>query len=53
MKSGYKKPALLQIATEISKIDRRTLLEHKYREKSKCIYLQYSPGTTKFKISPK
>ena len=34
MKRGYKKPALLKIATEISKIDRRTLLEMKHSEKS-------------------
>ena len=30
MKRGYKKPALLKIATEISKINRTTLLEYKY-----------------------
>ena len=34
MKRGYKTPALLKIATEISKIDRGTLLEYKHREKS-------------------
>ena len=34
MKRGYKKPALIKIATEISKIDRRTLLEYTHREKS-------------------
>ena len=33
MKRGYKKPALLKIATEIYQIDRRTLLEYKHREK--------------------
>ena len=39
MKRGYKKPALLKIGTEISKIDRSTLLEYKHREKSKHIPL--------------
>ena len=39
MKRGYKKPALLKIATEISKIDRRTLLEYKHREKPERIPL--------------
>ena len=34
MKRGYKKPALIKIATERSKIDRRTLLEYTHREKS-------------------
>ena len=37
MKRGYKKPALLKIANEISKIGMRTLLEYKYREKSERI----------------
>ena len=39
MKRGYKKPALLKIGAEISKIDRSTLLEYKHREKSKYIPL--------------
>ena len=39
MKRGYKKPALLKIATEISKIDRRTLLEYKHRKKPERIPL--------------
>ena len=39
MKRGYKKPDLLKIATARSKIDRKTLLEYKQREKSKCIPL--------------
>ena len=39
MKRGYKKPALLKIATEISKIDRRTLLEYKHRKKTERIPL--------------
>ena len=39
MKRGYKKPALLKIATEISKMDRSTLLECKHREKSERIPL--------------
>ena len=39
MKRGHKQPALLKIATEISKIDRRTLLEYKYREKPERTHL--------------
>ena len=39
MKRGYKKPALSKIATEISKIDRRTLLEYNHREKPERIPL--------------
>ena len=39
MKRGYKKPALLKIATEISKIDIRTLLEYKHREKTEHVPL--------------
>ena len=36
MKRGYKRPALLKIATEISMIHRRTFLEYKYRQHSRC-----------------
>ena len=32
MKRGYKRLALLKIATEVSKIDRATLLEYKHRK---------------------
>ena len=39
MKRGYKRPALLKTATEISKIDKRTLIEYKHREESRCIPL--------------
>ena len=42
MKRGYKKPALIKIATEISEINRSTLLEYKHREKFKRITLVLS-----------
>ena len=40
MRRGYKKPGLIKIATEISKINRSTLLEYKHREKSEHIPLE-------------
>ena len=38
MKRGYKRPALLKITTEVSRIDRRTLLEYK-PEKNLEVYV--------------
>ena len=49
MKRGHKKPALLKFVTEISKIDRRTLLEYKQRKiRTYTFSIHLAPPNSKY-----